>query len=427
MSKQPLIKNLVIVVALGFAFIFAVSGGAQAQEGQTFVVSIDNVGSFPYSESGVFNTPAGSSSAGPALPGDAYEFTFHAAPGENISFATMFVQSNDWFLAPDENGIPIYDASGAPNAGDVTSYISLWDAGTEGDEPVGSGQHQAPRQAGPNRGPDDPNTAVRRVLSAELPAAAELIQATLSQTGASQFKLRLQNVSGNSASPTPFAPGAYVVHTNPAPLFVNGQADRNLGLEAIAEDGSPAALAGHLAARSGINTPIAPAAWLVHTSPGALFKAGQAASAGLEALAEDGGPGALVAEQGPANAGAAAVGRGAGGPGPIFAPHGNYEFTITAVPGDHLSLAAMFVQSNDWFFGLDSLPLFDADGTPRSGNVTGYVSLFDAGTEVDEAPGYGPNQPPRQAGPNTGVSQGGVVGGTGMPVGGNFHITITPQ
>ena len=121
------------------------------------------------------------------------------------------------------------------------------------------------------------------------------------------------------------------------------------------------------------------------------------------------------------------VSRGAGGPGPIFAPDGNYQFTITAVPGDHLSFASMFVQSNDWFFGLDSLPLFDAVGNPRSGNISGYVTLYDAGTEVDEALGYGAHQAPRQAGPNSGASQGSVIGPTGHPAGGNIHVTITPQ
>ncbi len=419
--------TLALFLAMVLVLVFAAAGGAQAEEGQTFIVSVDNVGQFSNSDSGVFNTPAGASGPGPALPGDAYEFSFYAAPGEHVSFATMFVQSNDWFFAPDENGIPVYHADGSPNTGDVTSYVALWDAGTEGDQPVGSGADQAPRQAGPDSGPADPDTRVRRVLSDEIPGTADLIQATLTQNGPSRFTLRLQNVSAGSAVSTPFAPGAYVVHQSPAPLFVNGQADWGAGLEAVAEDGNPAALGASLAASSGINTPLAPAAWLVHQAAGELFAAGEPASSGLEALAEDGGPAALVAEQGDANAGAAAVGHGATGPGPIFAPDGNYQFTITAVPGDHLSLASMFVQSNDWFFGLDSLPLFDNNSNPRSGDVTGYVTLYDAGTEVDQTPGYGSNQPPRQAGPNSGATQGGVVSATGQPVGGNIHVTITPM
>ena len=82
MSKQsPFFAVLLFALALIMAL--AASGSAQAQESQTFVVSIDNVGHYPFSSSGVFNTPAGASAAGPALPGDAYEFSFYAAPGEN--------------------------------------------------------------------------------------------------------------------------------------------------------------------------------------------------------------------------------------------------------------------------------------------------------------------------------------------------------
>jgi len=397
-----------------------------ANDSQTFVVSVDNVGQFPYSASGAFATPVGAAGPGPLLPGEAYEFSFYAAPGENVSFATMFVQSNDWFFAPNELGIPVYNADGSANTGDVTSYVALWDAGTEGDEPIGTGANQAPRQAGPNTGSDDPDNNVRQVLSADVAPTNELIRATLTNIGPNRFKLSLTNISGSSATPTPFAPGAFVVHSNTAPLFVNGQPDYGYGLEAVAEDGNPAQLAGNLAAHTGINTPLAPVAWTVHQSPNTLFTSGSQASAGLQKLAEDGSPVALVAEQGDANAGAAAIGRGASGPAPIFAPDGNYTFTITAAPGDHLSLASMFVQSNDWFFGLNNLPLFDADGDPRSGNVTDYVTLYDAGTEVNEAPGYGANQAPRQAGPNTGASENGLVSPVSGMASGNIHVTITP-
>ena len=34
------------------------------------------------------------------------------------------------------------------------------------------------------------------------------------------------------------------------------------------------------------------------------------------------------------------------------------------------------------------------------------IGLWDAGTEVDETPGSGANQAPRQAAPNTGEAQG---------------------
>ncbi len=45
----------------------------------------------------------------------------------------MFVQSNDGFFVPDENGTPLVQT------GDVTADIKLWGAGTEGDETPGAG------------------------------------------------------------------------------------------------------------------------------------------------------------------------------------------------------------------------------------------------------------------------------------------------
>ncbi len=388
-----------------FAFLLAIalvvqgSLTARADGGQQkFVVSVDNIAHFAFTDSGAFNTPVGADGPGALLPGSAYEWSFYANPGERLSFASMFVQSNDWFLAPDELGIPLYHGDGTAVSGDVTAYVKLWDAGTEGDQIPGAGADQAPRQSGPNTGPADPTPHVRQVLTDAIPQVNELVQVTLSPGANGRFTLRIENISNSSSFATPLAPGVGVVHTNPAPLFINGMTDLGRGLEALAEDGDPSGLAAGLAARTGINTPFAPVAWTVQSSLNALFAPGQAASAGLESLAEDGDPGALAAALG-GNSGAAAIPHNASGPGPIFPPTGNYSFEITAVPGEHLSLAFMFVQSNDWFYGINNLPLFDANGNPRQGDVTHYATLYDAGTELDETPGFGPNQPPRQSAP----------------------------
>jgi hypothetical protein len=101
--------------------------------------------------SGVFDTPVGGAKAGPALPGDAYQFTFQARPGERLTLATMFGQSNDVFYAPDDQGIPLF-VNGKPIEGDITSRLSLWDAGTEVNEEPGFGPNQAPRQPAPSTG-----------------------------------------------------------------------------------------------------------------------------------------------------------------------------------------------------------------------------------------------------------------------------------
>ena len=102
-------------------------------------------------DAGVFANPDGGSEAGPALPGSTYSFTFEAVPGDYLSFATMFVQSNDWFFATASSGINLFDGD-APLSGDITSLVGLWDAGTEVDETPGEGPNQAPRQESPNDG-----------------------------------------------------------------------------------------------------------------------------------------------------------------------------------------------------------------------------------------------------------------------------------
>jgi hypothetical protein len=103
--------------------------------------------------SGVVTMPVGETAAGPILPGKAYEFSVSAAPGQRLSLAFMFGQSNDLFYAPGSKGIALFDAKGKPLSADVTSQLQLWDAGTEVNEEAGLGPNQAARQPAPNTGP----------------------------------------------------------------------------------------------------------------------------------------------------------------------------------------------------------------------------------------------------------------------------------
>jgi hypothetical protein len=206
-----------------------------------------------------------------------------------------------------------------------------------------------------------------------------------------------------------------VVHSNPNPLFAPGAADFGEGLEAVAEDGDPAGLGAALAARTGVTTPFAPGTWAVHSPSVGLFAAGQdEPGLGLEALAEDGTPDDLTAAlngaSGVSLAGSFSVPVGGAGPGVIL-PGQSYRFTFTATEGDRLSLATMYVQSNDLFLGFDEsgITLFGADGSARTGDVTALVRLWDAGTEENQRPGTGPDQAPRQAGPDTGPADGDSV------------------
>lgn len=187
----------------------------------------------------------------------------------------------------------------------------------------------------------------------------------ISSNGIAQnFTITIENVAGDASLVTPFAPGVWMVQKkNSAPMFQDGDADFGDGLEALAEDGSPGMLNNALSSDAKVrsngvfNTPV-----------------------------------------------------GAAGPAPIF-PGEAYSFQITAKPNDYLNFATMFIQSNDLFIGPDQqgIALFDGNGNAISGDITAHMSLWDAGTEINEEPGVGPNQAPRQSGPDTGADENGPV------------------
>lgn len=190
-------------------------------------------------------------------------------------------------------------------------------------------------------------------------------QSEISTNGIAQnFKVRIENIASDTPYPVPFAPGLWIVQKkNSAPIFESGSSDFGDGLEDLAEDGNPGLLYESL-----------------NNHP-------------------------KVRDRGVFNTPA-----GAAGPAPIFLGDA-YEFYVTAKPNDFLNFATMFIQSNDLFIAPseEGIALFDSHGNPTSGNITNLLGLWDAGTEVNEEPGVGPNQAPRQGGPNTGATENGVV------------------
>jgi hypothetical protein len=169
-----------------------------------------------------------------------------------------------------------------------------------------------------------------------------------------------------------------------------------------------------------VRAPIAPGVFLVDPTA-VIASPGERASPELERLAEDGNYEPLqqkLASQFGARSG-------------MFVP--GQEFTVVAKPGDRLSFATMFVQSNDKFYGAGTqgIALFKADESPVAGNLTPEARLYDAGTEMDEQPGVGPNQAPRQEGPNKGSNQWQTVGEADdgfayPPVRDVIEVTIRP-
>lgn len=181
-----------------------------------------------------------------------------------------------------------------------------------------------------------------------------------------EFVLRIENVSTpetvtNSTGTefVPLSPGVYALFEGENPLFVAG-APATRGIERIAEDGAEVQAARELAAHR------------------------------------------RVAESGRFEQPQGAPGRRALGPGDA------YEVRFRAAPGEKLTFATMFGISNDLFYGPAGIALFDATGRPLSGDVTDDVVLWDAGTEVNEEPGAGPNQP-ENAPADTGPAENGVV------------------
>lgn len=201
-------------------------------------------------------------------------------------------------------------------------------------------------------------------LSAAFLAAA---QAAVAQDQPTKFTIKVENISRGEAlklstgktAPFVSAPVLWAVHDGSAnPLFVGGQPDAGNGLETLAETGNPGPLLRSVTGAGGV------------------------ASAGADDLP---------------------VGAAAHGP---ITPGQGYQFEISAVPGQSLSVAWMFGQSNDLFYANGRpIALFDAAGKPVRGDMTPQLFLWDAGTEVNEEPGLGPNQGPRQKTPEAGVAE----------------------
>lgn len=345
-------------------------------------------------------------------PGATYSFSFNAGKGARLSLATMLAQSNDLFYAFGDEGIALYDGSGDAVVGDVSSYLMLWDAGTEVNQMPGTGADQAPRQSGPNTGMTE-NSTVKLVADVNdgytYPPVSEVIKVELAHDGGTEFTVTITNLSDMYAFQSPLAPGVWVVHNDGMPLFTVNSAAAN-GLEGLAEDGTNAEMATYLADMSGYVTPIAPGVFAISTQGYPLFEEGKIDSgAGLEALAEDGNPADLNASLDGAmyiqSHGVYSIPNGESAGGPLF-PGKYFEFSFEAQEGDYFNIASMLGQSNDLFFAFDDwgIALFK-NGIAQTGDVTSMLKIWDAGTEVNEYPGAGNNQAPRQSGPNTGTAE----------------------
>lgn len=122
---------------------------------------------------------------------------------------------------------------------------------------------------------------------------------------------------------------------------------------------------------------LTPPNFAIHDNNADVFTRGQAASPGVQAVAENGGVPVLAAELQAAiddqGFGASVV----GGDAPI-APGQSTTFQITG-DGNQLSLVSMLICTNDGFAGIDSQWFNLREGQSR----TWRVAAYDAGTEIN--------------------------------------------
>jgi hypothetical protein len=182
---------------------------------------------------------------------------------------------------------------------------------------------------------------------------------------------------------------------------------------------------------------LSPGMFVLNAKNRYLFNEGKPATYGLEAQAEDGNPVELVKALESMHHSSSLHGIfntpvGAMGPGPI-GPGASYEFTFSATPGMKLFLIQMFGQSNDLFYANDAgVALFDSKGKPLGGEITSSLILWDAGTEMNQELGVGPDQAPRQKAANTGAPENGRVHRAKdsvfyLKTTELFRVTLTPE
>lgn len=303
------------------------------------------------------------------LPGQSIRFTFHAGKGQALMFATMYGASKDWFFAPENPGVQLYNNEGTPMTGDVSSQIKLWDNGTK---------------LGMTDEAEDAN-----IMMVPDVDASKLMKLELQYTASSsEFELTITNVSGGSDNDTPFSPGVWAVSNvfdgkllNDMPFYEAG-AKSNAEITAIAQMGDNSLLNAKISANTGIITGISPAIVVVYTGDvNPIYETGKKdAGMGLANLAQMGDASVLKAslEKMP-NVRKVYI----AGNAPVV-PGEKVEVPFEAAENDHIAYATMFGYSNDWFYANEvAIP------AGFKGDVTGKTVLFDDGTVVSQYPGAG--------------------------------------
>lgn len=369
-----------LLVATMFALASTVLVSCSDNDGKDMSQPVSSVISFEnvlepkeFVESGAFVGMGGAGVDAPVvLPGSSISFKFHAGKGQALMFATMYGKSKDWFFAPENPGLKLYNDNGTAITGDVSSQIKLWDNGTK-DNMTGDAESANIMEVG--------GVSAPQLMQLELDYMAS----------SSEFTLTITNTSGGTANETPFSPGVWAVSNvfggkllNEMPFYTKG-AMSNAEITAIAESGNNSLLSAKVSANTGIITGVSPAVVVIYTGDvNPIFEAGKKdAGIGLSNLAQMGDGSILKASlEKMSNVKKVYI----AGNAPV-APGEKAEVMFESVEGDHIAYAAMFGYSNDWFYANDAT-------IPASikGDVTLKTALFDDGTAVSQYPGAGNTQ-----------------------------------
>lgn len=335
------------------------------------VISFENVlEPKNFVESGAFVGIGGPGVDAPVvLPGSKISFKFHAGKGQALMFATMYGFSNDWFFAPENPGLKLYNDDGTPIKGDVSSQIRLWDNGTK-DNMTGLEEKA-------------------KIMEVNGVDASKLMKLELAYVAtSSEFTLTITNISGNTANETPFSPGVWAVSNvfggkllNEMPFYKKGEMS-NDEITAIAQSGDNSLLSAKIMADTGIITGVSPAIVVVYSGEvNPIYEVGKKdAGMGLTNLAQKGDASMLkMSLEKMSNVKKVYI----AGNAPV-APGEKIEVQFDAAENDHIAYATMFGYSNDWFYANDAM-------IPANfkGDVTDKTALFDDGTAVSQYPGAG--------------------------------------
>lgn len=303
-------------------------------------------------------------------PGESVSIKFNAAKGQKLMFVTMFGTSADWFFAPENGGIKLFDDSGAAMTGDVSNQVKIWDNGTKMDK-----EHAE----------DNTITALDNMM------ASDYVNLSLDFDDAkSEFTLTIRNVS-NGEMATPLSPGVWAVSNfdgkqllSAMPFFTGGQKSTP-EVTAIAEGGDISMLKKHVEENTGLITGLSPVLAVVYDGiDNPIFHVNMKDKGmGLKEVAETGNSEKLMTSlksvKGVKDVFVV-------GDGPI-APGQKVMKEYEAAEGCKIAFVTMYGFSNDWFYA-NSKEL----SAVANGEVTESIKLYDAGTAVSQFPGAGNHQ-----------------------------------